>query len=973
LDLIEEAKGEKPSGNKKINDSSKDTKPQFQIPTTIPKVATHSTITKAAATNAFAAELSDSDDDLDQAVYDPTVRDSANKRSTVSSEDLSKRKSALFGLSNPSPNLATKSQLSDSGLQGLQTGLKAQQRPQTTEAKMTRDEDEIGEINIGFSRRGGKTAVTKERPFTSPGNMGNVKPVTEAKIAGDIEEDDDDDVPSEYLSTVLSRDRKDAKKPTTNLKFASSSGTGTAKISSPTNAGDSTTPKKSPRSEFVTSKEGFYANKEVTISQLIEEKKDGGNFSRNPVGILGKKELQEPQNQQGQAKSVASIGNPLLRNRIDGHGHTVSSQLSGGSGFGEGSLKDGHGIVLDIGKDGTLQGYMREVEEHYKRRSKEAEEYFENRYKQLKNSLEEEKRKWDEIHEKEVKLLKKENEEIRESMNKQMERERERMKEMFNLELESKDKVHKYELERQRHIFEDENDSLKKQLEAQAKLNSLADEIKESSNKLFSISNKIETDKGSGSFGVKGELRQKEKKLEDLERKLLHELEIVNNEKKRIDRMREELETRETEDRQELQKEKEHIRQEFARLTELQEALRRQELEKMRSLEKEKVRFEHEREKLEKESIRLKEEYNKRYHDLEVQVELYELRTREFEKVMEITEASFRQKQEQMEISMRRLVAVETDLIAKVRELEHKEILINKDASEVQSRLNILELERISFEKERGQVLKLADQAREDGEKLRKFRLDFENEQYKNVKLRTELAGLASNLRHEKSKINEEKSNIALMQRTLDSLKHDFVKEVDLGVHKPFNADFRPTATFQENRERSQEGPIARAYNTFSGSAWNSPNKASQKQEVPGERNRMSVREDSRFLKLKNLRGESLGRMEDKETKTGGAIKIISNSETIPQSKLKKTWQKNAINVENPPKEIKTPILDSFHYGSYMRQLQAYDKVSNSNQSYLTTEKEELSKSQSKARQPSPLREHYAIDLRRKSGGFHNF
>ena len=979
LNLIEEAKGDKSIGNRKTNDSSKDTKSQFQMPTTIPKTSTQTT-NKFSASNAFAAELSDSDDDLDQVGYDPTVRETSNKRSTVSSEDMAKRKSALFGLSNASQTGGNKSQISDSGMQGLQTGSKLQ-RPQTTEAKTTKDEDELGEINIGFSRRGGGKTVTaaKERPFTSPGNM---KTVPETKTIENIKEDEDDeDMQSEYLSTVISRDKKDTKKPTVNLKFTSSvGGTGLGKISSPTNAGDTTTPKKSPRSDFMNSKEGFYVAKEVTVSQLMEEKerKDAtGNITRSPVGILGKKELLEPQNQQGQAKSVASIGNPLLRNRIDGHGHTVSSQLSGGSGFGEGSIKDGHGVMLDIGKDGTLQGYMREVEEHYKRRSREAEEYFENRYKQLKTAIEEEKRKWEEIHEKEVKMLKKENEEMRDSMTRQIERERDRMKEMFNLELESKDKIHKYELERQRHIFEDENDSLKKRLEAQAKLNTLADEIKESSNKLFSLSNKIETEKGTGSFGIKGELREKEKRIEDLERKLLHELEIVNDERKRIDRMRTELETRESEEREELQKEKEHIRQEFARLNELQEALRRQELEKMRGLEKERLKYEHEREKLSKEELRMKDEFNKKFHDLEVQMELYEVRTREFEKIMEITEASFRQKQDQMETSMRRLVVVETDLIAKVRELEHKELLVNKNASEVQSRLNILELERITFEKERGQVLKLAEQAREDGEKLRKFRLDFENDQHKNIRLRSELAGLANNLRHEKSKLNEEKSNMVHMQRTLDDLRHGFVKEVDLGANKHFIPESKNVfnGTVQHNRERSQEIPIPRAYHT-SGSALNSPSKASVKQEVPVERNRSALKEDSRYAKLKNLRVESIERVEaeDRNVKKvgAGAIKIISSSPTVEYQTNIKTWQKSAINIENPPKEKKTPILDTFHYGNYMRQLQAYDKVSHNNQSYISTEKEELTKSHSK-RQPSPLRDYYGLDMRRNTTGFHNF
>jgi len=985
LDFIAEAKGDKPlTATKKVSEpvTASFGGTSFNKPPA-PMTMSMSTANKplsqpAAKTNTFAAEFSSSDDDLGNVGYDPTVREPSNKRSSIGSNDVTQRKSALFGLSNASQAPANKSSGSEFG--GTSTLPKPVQRPQTMETKIQRDDEDDFSINIGNSRRTGKTAggnqagTTKDRPFTSPGDLKS----PEKKYGGNIgEEDEEDEVQSEYLNTIVSRggDKKELKKPLVAGFQQGNTSLATGLKKNPL-LGDAASPMRSPKADFSLSKDGYFANKEVTTSLLVEEKKE---ITRSPVGILGKKEYQEPSHQQGQVKSVASISNTGLRKE----GATGNSQLSNASAFAQfEGLKGSHeAMAAEIGRDGVFQQYLRETEEHYRRRSKEAEEYYENRFKQLKNALEEEKRKWEEIHDKEVRLVKKENEELKDNMNRQLERERERVKEMMQLEMDSREKIHRYEIERQRKMFEDENESLKKQLEAQAKLHILADDIKQSSNKLFSISDKMEQERDVGSFGRKGELRDKEKQLYDLEKQLRHELEMVKDEKKRLDRLRNELETREVEDKEDIQKEKEFLRQEYSRLNELQEALRRQELDKMRGLEKQKVNYEHERSKTEKEAGRMKDEYRQKYHELEVQVELHELRAKEFEKFMEKTDANFSQKAQEMEVQMKKIVMIETELLTRLKELELKELLVHKSGAEVEGRLHILDVERINFEKERREVLKVAEQAREDGDKMKQFKQEFEVEQKKNQKLKIELAAFATNVYKERSKLNEEKSNMAMIQKNVEDMRHQYVREVNSGVQNT-GMTLKPTNTNViriEPRREDSPGvriPSATHQGFYSSSLVTSPHRDFGGVHKNQRNGSLAPQEDPRYVKFTDLKPENFEfrrsvKQENYTKKANGAIKIVSHEDHRSNIENMRSWQKN---ITAPVLEAtagyagtsKTPIVDTFNYKNYMKQLNEYDKVSNHNQGYTDIEKEELVKTKLE-------RSLHTSPVRRKSRGYLDF
>lgn len=907
--------------------------------------------------NNFAAELSD--EDLEMPAYDPTARDTRNKRPATANPELAKKKEALFGLSNSAMTNMNKTQSSDLQNSNFQDN-KPLQRPQTTETKASKDEEDFGEINIGFSRRKNQHSANKKKPeetkdnkSLSPGRppLGNKTDFEHKEV------EDEEDEESKYLSSFLNKDKKDQKNLMGGSRLGDNNTQKGSMVRTVSNTAEITTPVKSPRSEFTMSKEGFFQTKELYLPPAAgSDKKEDSSIPRNPIGILGKKDLSEPQGtlqlqpQLTLGKTVTNLGNSMVRKeRVEGFGSRGENlQGSGVSGISAEAYSIHAGLPGGL-KDAGLQVYMKETEEYYRKRSKESEEYYENRFKQLKKAMEEEKAKWEEIHEKELKLVKKENEDLKENMNKHLERERERIKEMFALETESKEKIHSYELQRQRHQFEEENYSLKKQLEAQAKLNSLADEIKNSSNKLISLSDKMEHGHSGASFGIKGDFKEKEKQLEDLEKKLRHELEMVNDERKRLDRIRLEIEGRDREERETMEKERANLRQEYTRLNELQDSIRKQELDKMRNLEKERTLYQMEREKLEKESQRTKEEYSRKYHELEVQVELHNIKKNEFDKVLDKTEMEFLKKQEEIEATMKRLTGIETDLMRRVKELEHKEMMVRKSSEEVQRRLDLLELDRITFEKERTHVIKMADQTREDNEKIARFRHDFEDEQQRNVQLRSELAAFAASMRNERDQLAEERNNFANMSKALETLKHDYVKEIGLGQRKALAETHRPPL---HNRERSQDSMLDKApfINATTGAAtWGSGQKNPQ-----GRENRYNegfgasgavYPPNDRLVRLKDLKDSIAGDASMwRELRSGDEIKKAAEENSKVFKKMMhnsdgfQNWAKSTSNTEM----MKPQQSEKFDYNSYMAQLKQFDRTSNINQSYIEMEREEL-------------------------------
>jgi hypothetical protein len=551
------------------------------------------------------------------------------------------------------------------------------------------------------------------------------------------------------------------------------------------------------------------------------------------------------------------------------------------------------------------KNFARETEEFYKKRMKEAEEYYEKRFEDLKKALEEHKKKWEGNYVKEIEQLKKEKEELRESSRVQVDRERDRLKEIFNLELESKDKVHKYEMERQKHLLEEQNEGLKRQLEAQSRLNALADEVRTSSNKLITLTDRLDKDNNKEGTGKKTELAERERRVEELELRLKHEQTMWESEKKRLEKLRAELDDREGDIQKMLERERELLRGEYQRLTELQDSIKDQETDKRRKFDNEKKAWENDRVRLEEENKKLKMEYRDKYEQMEMQVELFETQKHEFEEMIEKSEVALRQKHDEVDSTRKRLTIQEAEMLRRFKALEHKEMISRKDHEELESKLNLLEIERLSLEKERMEMRGVAQKSREDVEVLSKFKREWEVEKERNTKMKLDMDMLSRTIQQEREKMTNEKSTISNLHKTLEGIRFNYVKEFAATGPQPYIS----------STKIATDNLLA-----FGGGKENTGGMDNYRQTMnyTKERSRSPLRENNRKQE---------------------PMKILTSL-----NDLKK--KDNYVRAEEPAviDNSKLTTAKGFNYKTYMDQLKQYDKKTSGNQTYIDMEKEGLMK-----------------------------
>jgi len=842
---------------------------------------------KETSTNFFA----DLDSDLDTNVhYNPVFQRDTKKRPGTSI--------GLVGLSEEQRNKKNDIFYKDSTSTAADD---FKQRPLTTEAKpITTLTDDFTDITITASRRNKRTATTKDftRPYTSPGvlekdsafSVDDNKSITDLGGITPAEykaQDDDEAAQSEYLAQLSRGREKRGPSSQSRIKLDTQSDVGGIKDN---------TPRKSPVSvqEGYSTKDSFFPGG--------EEKK---NNYRNE--LLDPNTSNKPNEFTPNITGVSRRGNRAETKKFDS---TKDDQMSGiTKPF---TAPEGDSMIgrLDSQKnlppvDSNIKSYLHETEELYKKRLKETEEYYEQRFKQLKATLEEEKKKWEEAHQREIELLKKEKEDLKENLNVAVERERARLQELHKLEMESKEKLHKYEIERQRHLAEEQNESLKRQLEAQIKLNGLVEEIRLSSTKINALSEKLEHEKVNEDEKKKLELFTKEKALEDRERKLNHERELIEAERRRLDKVKADLELRELESQKNLEKERELIKNEYNRLTELQESIRNMESERKKELELEKKAFESRKNQLERENLDIKEEYNRKFHELELQNELFEVRKQEFEQMMEKSEESLRKKHEEADNIRKRLTLQEAESLRKLKNIEQKELLLSKQADDLQTKIDLFEMERLAFEREKIQVQELAKKIKEESEIINKFKREFDSEKEKNTRLKLELDKYAMNIQNEKKKIEEEKTNLSIMHKTLEGLRYNYVKDLSTNIDRPTSAavmgltrdNFASNTTLTHKRS-----------------------------------------------------GSILPDAEDKARETGFSNIEVKARHTYSDNKRVDTSDKFVLLKDAKRTDFRKPDIDPsrlttfkpFNLKGYMDQLKEYDKYTSSNQTYITLEKEGL-------------------------------
>jgi hypothetical protein len=224
------------------------------------------------------------------------------------------------------------------------------------------------------------------------------------------------------------------------------------------------------------------------------------------------------------------------------------------------------------------------------------------------------------------------NKKLRHEIDKEILLERERLQLLHRSDIENIESTNKRNLEQQKKFFEEQNDTLKKQLQQQIEFNKLATKVEVSSKQLEEILNKFYTDKEKSTIHEQSSLENKEKYLKDYEDRLKETEKQLNTEKEFIMKMRQDFEMRELEKRREAQEERSRIEKEILRLQELQNNLKILEYNAKEKYEREKLELTQKSNDMKNETDTLKSEYNQKLSELEYQKKIYLEEKNYFEK-----------------------------------------------------------------------------------------------------------------------------------------------------------------------------------------------------------------------------------------------------------------------------------------------------------------------------------------------------
>ena len=120
-------------------------------------------------------------------------------------------------------------------------------------------------------------------------------------------------------------------------------------------------------------------------------------------------------------------------------------------------------------------------------------------------------------------------------MNKTIELEKEKLSNLHRIDMENREIQYKKNLENQRSLYEEQNESLKKQLQQQVQMNSFAQDIQKSSGSINQLVNKMSAEQEGDLKRREDELLRKEKAYQDKKKMLAERRQQIELRKKKLE------------------------------------------------------------------------------------------------------------------------------------------------------------------------------------------------------------------------------------------------------------------------------------------------------------------------------------------------------------------------------------------------------------------------------------------------------
>jgi hypothetical protein len=239
----------------------------------------------------------------------------------------------------------------------------------------------------------------------------------------------------------------------------------------------------------------------------------------------------------------------------------------------------------------------------------------------------------------------------------------------------------------------------------------------------------------------------------------------------------------------------------------------------------------------------------------------------------------------------------------------------------------MFQMDKLSFEREKIKVQEIANRSHNDVEMVNKFKREFEAEKEKNHLLKLELDKYAQGIQNEKIKLEEEKNSLSNMQKTLEGLRYNYVKEYSHTMERTGS---------QGNliKNISKES----YYGNFPGAAKKTGTQFYTQEDEKVDR----PPKDPNFM-AGTITGEKRMRAtfqadarkkDDLNTSAEGKYILLKDAK---RADVRTTVTEP--DIRNAPASSK-----GFNLQNYMQQLKEYDKYTTGNQSYITMEKEGLLK-----------------------------
>ncbi|KAL4499964.1 hypothetical protein ABPG72_015313 [Tetrahymena utriculariae] len=548
-------------------------------------------------------------------------------------------------------------------------------------------------------------------------------------------------------------------------------------------------------------------------------------------------------------------------------------------------------------------------------------------------------------HEEQLQHEKKIRENIVEEMQNLLKSEKERLKLLHESELKSKESTWDYEKQQIQRTFQQESEMLKRQIEQQQKMISLAEEIRLNADKLNHLTNKYEN-QNEVKRNQDDDLREREEKLLGQEKKLRVEQDYLENERIRLNKMREDLDSRESLLRQEIDAEKVLLKREYNRLQELQDQISSQEQDKKRQLIIERQELINEKSVTQDERLKIKEEYEQKYRDFEMQIVLFEKQRQANEAQITKLEALNKSKIRENEEIRQKLIDQEENLLKrqKVNHLDENIIFKNINQQQVLE-LKELELsrkemdfkkissvsynERSELETEQKKLFELQKKIQEEQSSILEFRQTFMHEKEKLDRQQHELFLKEKKIQQDVRHIETEKRDLQMMQRTIQSLKSDAIKEFDNKKLSVLNASLISQA-YEDNSFLTRKENVNTSNINYNVPSMQHARSSSLHNNKHRRDNSLSEVLTNNFVQTRHNETQQVFK---KPPLNQTQNRVFSNNENNFY-KITVNNQEHKANTNNQ--------MNPFNLNEFMTQLKVIDQNSNFNQAYINKERENL-------------------------------